>query len=271
MKDKERILQAPQPYLFAGEMIKRSRQHMKPSSMSIWKTSSKYLEWFYKAERLHPLQGFHSRHEEPELSASLRRNPGEETPRAENNIDIVIGKGRIVVDDPENIIVNELINFPEIDYDAQSELVFAIGRWCCGEIRYLSGRRQLMNVVQYHKKEIARYIYSQMMEHFYCDAPVYEKPVVMPFTRIEEHNFAKYTKTASITTLRRLCDQCNSEQDIQRIQEACHNLYKFDSKTEKDFVIILEQDKAALRWLRPAAKQFRIYWTTTSNSIVLIL
>jgi len=32
-----------------------------------------------------------------------------------------------------------------------------------------------MNVVQYHKKEIGRYIHSQMMEHFYCEAPAFKK------------------------------------------------------------------------------------------------
>jgi type III restriction enzyme len=43
-------------------------------------------------------------------------------------------------------------------------------------------------------------------------------------------------------------------------KKACHNLYKFDSKTEKDFAIILEQDKDVIKWLRPAKNQFSIYW-----------
>ena len=46
----------------------------------------------------------------------------------ENGIDIVIGKGRIVLDTPENIIVNELMNYSEIDYDEQSESAFQTGR-----------------------------------------------------------------------------------------------------------------------------------------------
>lgn len=43
-------------------------------------------------------------------------------------------------------------------------------------------------------------------------------------------------------------------------KKACHTLYKFDSKTEKDFAYILEKDKAVLKWLRPAGNQFHIYW-----------
>lgn len=48
-------------------------------------------------------------------------------------------------------------------------------------------------------------------------------------------------------------------------KKACHNLYKFDSKTEKDFAIILEQDNNVQKWLRPASNQFRIYWNHNSR------
>jgi type III restriction enzyme len=44
-----------------------------------------------------------------------------------------------------------------------------------------------------------------------------------------------------------------------------HPLNKFDSKTEKDFSIILEQDQKVLKWLRPAPTQFRIYWKHNSR------
>jgi len=47
--------------------------------------------------------------------------------------------------------------------------------------------------------------------------------------------------------------------------KAYHHSYKFDSKTEKDFSIILEQDKTVLKWLRPAKNQFRIYWKHNSK------
>ena len=120
---------------------------------------------------------------------------------------------------------------------------------------------QLMNVVQYHKKEIARYIYSQMMEHFYCEAPVFENPVVKPFTRIEEHNFAKYTADAIRAYTETIVPTSAIPSKVfTGFKKACHDCYKFDSKTEKDFAIILENDTAVLKWLRPARKQFRIYW-----------
>lgn len=51
-------------------------------------------------------------------------------------------------------------------------------------------------------------------------------------------------------------------------KKACHNLYKFDSKAEKDFATILEGDKDVIRWLRPAMSQFSMYWKRNSQRYI---
>jgi len=184
----------------------------------------------------------------------------------ENSVDIIIGKGRIVVDTPERIVVNELMNYTEIDYDVQADLLFKLAGQAVEKFQSYLDADGVINVVQYHKKEIGQFIYSQLMEHFYCEAPGFEKPVVKPFTKIEEHNFSKYTKdciqhfTDTITPTNAIPGKVFSG-----FRKACHNLYKFDSKTEKDFAIILENDKAVLKWLRPAQRQFHIYWKHNSR------
>ena len=43
-----------------------------------------------------------------------------------DSIDIIIGRGRIIPDKLDNIIVNELINHPEIDYDDQADFLFKL-------------------------------------------------------------------------------------------------------------------------------------------------
>jgi type III restriction enzyme len=184
----------------------------------------------------------------------------------ENSIDIVIGKGRIVPDSLDNIIVNEIINYSEIDYDVQADLIFKLAGQVIEKFKTYLNEEQIMNVVQYHKNEIGQYVYAQMMQHFYCEAPTFEKPIVKPFTKIEDHNFSKFTKdsihhyTETITPTNTIPSKVFSG-----FKKACHTLYKFDSKTEKDFACILEQDKAVLKWLRPAANQFHIYWKHNSK------
>ena len=49
-------------------------------------------------------------------------------------------------------------------------------------------------------------------------------------------------------------------------KSACHNLYKFDSKAEKDFATILETDADVLK-MAPASHdaQFELYWKFNSK------
>ena len=184
----------------------------------------------------------------------------------ENSIDIVIGRGRIIMDTPEKIIVNELVNYPEVDYDAQSDLLFKLASGAVEKFKSYLDQDGLTNVVQYNKREIGKYIYVQLMEHFYFENPPYEKPIVWPFTKIEDHNFSKFTKdsihhfTDTITPTSAIPTKVFSG-----FKKAYHSLYKFHSKTEKDFAALLEQDKKVDKWLRPSANQFKIYWKNNSK------
>jgi len=267
-KIKQNIQYAPQPYLFADDMV---REVEAAYDAVVDEFASNIIE----IPRIMILQsaevksGFHTFDLD---TKNLNYQPVSEDilvkklREQEDSIDIVIGKGRIILDTPENIIVNELINFPEIDYDEQAEFLFKLASGAVTKFRTYLADEKVMNVVQFHKREIGRYIYSQMIEHFYCEAPRFDDPVVKPFSKIEEHNLAKYTKdsihhyTETITPTNAIPSKVFSG-----FKKACHNLYKFDSKTEKDFAIILEQDDAVLKWLRPAAKQFRIYWKHNSR------
>lgn len=67
----------------------------------------------------------------------------------ENSLDILNGmdKGRIIIDKPENLIVNELMNYPEIDYDTQSDLLFKLARQAVGKFKTYLDDTMCMNVV----------------------------------------------------------------------------------------------------------------------------
>jgi len=108
------------------------------------------------------------------------------------------------------------------------------------------------------------------MPHFYLEEADFDEPTVYPFTKIEQHNFSKYTAdsvyhyTETITPTNAIPSKVFSG-----FKKACHNLYKFDSKAEKDFAIILEDDKKdVLKWLRPAISQFAMYWKHNSQRYI---
>jgi type III restriction enzyme len=169
-------------------------------------------------------------------------------------------------DIPSNIIMNELINYPEIDYDRESELLHKIVKQALVKLGTDRGEEDLENIVLYHKREIGNFIYAQLQQHFFLENGAYEEPVVYPFTRIEPHNFSKYTAdkihhfTETIMPTNMV-----STKVFGGFKKACHDLYKFDSKAEKDFASILENDREVLRWLRPAMSQFLLYWKRNSK------
>jgi type III restriction enzyme len=181
--------------------------------------------------------------------------------RKENAQATLIGKYGISADKPENLILNELINFSEIDYDSQTELLQKLVGQAIAKLKGYLDEEAFINVVKYHKREIASLIYSQMRPHFYCNTKSYEEPLIKPFTEIEKHNLSKiqadnmhhYTDTITPTS-------AIPQKVFSGFRKACHTLYKFDAKGEKDFATILENDKDVIKWLRPAPRQFKIYW-----------
>jgi type III restriction enzyme len=170
---------------------------------------------------------------------------------------------------PKNIIMNELVNYPEIDYDRETALLFKIVLQAIKKLGDGRSNEDLKNIVLYHKREIGQFIYAQLQQHFFLENGGYEEPVVYPFTRIESHNFSKYTADS----IHHFTETINPTNLIPTIvfggyMKACHNLYKFDSKAEKDFAAILESDRDVIRWLRPAMSQFLIYWKRNSQRYI---
>ena len=163
-------------------------------------------------------------------------------------------------------IVAELINYAEIDYDETSELLFKL---TAQALSYIQKRHpepeQFKLVVKQFRKYIAAEIYKQMRANFRVSERAYNTPNVLPFVKIEDWNF-----TTLPNGRRHYKDVVTPVSLIPKLvftdfQKAGHLEYKFDSKTEKDFSYILENDQEVLKWLRLANNQFRIYWANNSK------
>jgi len=186
-----------------------------------------------------------------------------------NEREIITSEGdNVVRDTPLNIIVNELINYPAIEYDKHSKLLYKLAGQAISKLNR-GNDKELRNIVLYHKREIAGFIYAQMDKHFELISSGFEKPIVYPYTKIESHNYTRstadqiYLYTETITPTRAIPTKI-----FGGFKKSCHNLYKFDSKAEKDLAIILENDTTVLRWLRPALAQFSLYWNHNTQRYI---
>lgn len=176
-------------------------------------------------------------------------------------------QGAYIRESPANQIISELINFPEIDYDDNADLLNKLSQQAITALEeHLDDRSGLPLLIKQYRRVVAGKIYDQMKNHFIVGAPEYTEPNVLPFVAIEEWHFTAVSGYG-YKDYRDVVTPVGSipKYIFRGFEKACHIEYKFDSKTEKDFAFILENDKRVKKWLRPADNQFRIYWANNSK------
>ena len=168
---------------------------------------------------------------------------------------------------PINNIIVELLNFSDVDYDDNAELLNKLAKQAFSAIEASNtDEKDMKKAVFQFKKTIAERIYIQMKNHFRMVYKNYEKPNVLPFTKILPHNFSAYANNGFKDYREKITPVSHVTKYVYRgFEKACHFEYKFDSNTEKELAYILENDKTVLKWLRPASNQFHIYWDNNSK------
>ena len=168
---------------------------------------------------------------------------------------------------PEKLLISELINFSEIDYDKNSDLLHKLAKQAIAELQSNLKDGEDMNTLVFQWRQlIANRMYLQMMENFKLHEPDYIKPNVKPFTKIEDWNFT----TLKNEGRKDYRDDSFPASQVPKFvfrgfEKSSHFEYKFDSRTEQTLSFILENDKEVIKWLRPAPNQFRIYWKHNSR------
>ena len=105
-----------------------------------------------------------------------------------------------------------------------------------------------------------------MKRHFKLIFKDYEKPNVLPFTKILQHNFSALANNGFRDYRDAISPVSLVPKYVYRgFEKACHFEYKFDSNSEKDLAYVLENDATVKKWLRPASNQFHIYWDNNSK------
>lgn len=164
----------------------------------------------------------------------------------------------------ENVLVSLLIDVEFIDYDQNVKLLYKLARQAVSHFRsYLDSDEDVTNVVYSHKRRIADLIAAQIGDHLDKKPVRYDLGQTLPFTEIYPHAYEQikddqtYHYTETITPTNAIPSKV-----FTGFNKACHDKYKFDSKSEKDFATILEKDSSGFveKWLRPSARQFNITW-----------
>ena len=169
-------------------------------------------------------------------------------------------------DPPMDQIVGALMDYDEVDYDENAELLYHLAGQAVEAIEgYLDDKNDLPKVVNQFKKAIAAMIYDQMERHFVVTSLGYLKPTVLPFAGIIDQHLTEIKGFGRVDYRDPVTQTYVKKFIYTGFLKSYYREYKFDSKTELDFANVLEADAKVLKWLRPAPTQFAIFWNNGSQ------
>lgn len=167
-----------------------------------------------------------------------------------------------LIDSADAVLVRLLCDNPEIDYDDCADLLFKLVQQVLTHFHSKYNDEEVNNIILNHKQDIADLIFSQIMEHFYVAFPQMKVLVAKPRTKIIEPCYRKYSDEPIKSIYNSFGDNPLQVKNsiYNGFEKATHKYYKFDSIAEKDFAIICENSVIVEKWMRPASKQFSLYW-----------
>lgn len=165
--------------------------------------------------------------------------------------------------EPKRVILGELRKKPEIDYNKCKEMLFKLITQVIGHYECAFGTNGMQNIVMMNKRDIAEKIYTQMMQHFYCENGLLQEEVIGTRNYNLRPNFTFKSSvplygggfTGDIRTVL-----------FTDIKKGVFSEVKLDSEEGKlSFARIVERDEDVLNWLRPSPKEFNITYNHGKN------
>lgn len=172
------------------------------------------------------------------------------------------------LDDPrearaEDYLVRYLIERNEIDYDAHAALLYKLAGQVVARVRaYLADEAEVENVLLRHGRQLADFIFAQMMAH-YRETPMSEDDYEVTVTRGFMLLQAQPMNVPHGQRVRDFKQAVAPLSDTRKqvfggFKKCCYPLQKFDADPERRLAVIIDGDAGVEKWLKPGRNQFRI-------------
>jgi type III restriction enzyme len=164
----------------------------------------------------------------------------------------------------ENYIVKNLVNFDDICYDENADLLYDLASQVISHFLTYLSEEETQKVLYYYQIEIANFVHNQMIKHFWEDDKVeYKYEISKGFTSLKESAYTTNTKHY-LDYRTSPPDKSNmSKYLFTGFSKCLYQEQKFQSEAERVLSIILERD--AIKWFKPARGQFQIYYKWDGN------
>jgi len=176
------------------------------------------------------------------------------------------GAGGIREERLENYVVRGLVDFDDVSYDEQADLLYDLAGQVVSHLRSYLTEEESGKVLQFHQRALCALIHAQMHEpgHYWERAEGgYEVKVSHGFTALRR---SAYTADAGDPAHDYRVEPADRTKIARMLfggfTKCLYRVQKFQSDTERRFAVILERD--AIRWFKPAREQFQIYYRVGS-------
>ena len=184
--------------------------------------------------------------------------------------DRIVAKETPVKEDRlENYVISGLMDFNDINYDRESELLYKLAGQLVGHFKsYLTTDDEIANVLQYHRTMLVEMIHTQMQPHHFEQTAEYEAKINKGFTTLRPGNF-----TARLGESSKNFRQTVEEKQLIRgtlfsgFTKCLYPVVRFQSDSERRLSVILEDDKEIMKWLKPEKGQIEILYGDGSEYI----
>ncbi|MDX1217392.1 restriction endonuclease subunit R [Sinorhizobium medicae] len=172
------------------------------------------------------------------------------------------------MDDPrearaEDYLVRYLIERNEIDYDAHAALLYKLAGQLVARVRsYLGNDGEVENVLLRHGRQLADFIFAQMMNH-YRETPLGEDDYEVTITR---GFMLLQAQPMNVPQGQRVRDFKQAVAPLSETRKhvfggftkCCYPLQKFDTDPERRIAVTIDGDSSVEKWIKPGRNQFRI-------------
>lgn len=181
---------------------------------------------------------------------------------------------RIALDDSgwqestlERQILLRLVDANDVSWELHKDLLLKLARQMADRIRALHpDDATAMRVVRYHMAQLAKLILTQMRAHYWTRPEGYSTYVDGGFRFPEE---ARYSARES-DGVRDVHTAVEDKHEIRALvfggfRKCVYTAQKFDSDTERRFAVLLEDDPAVEKWMKPARGLFTIRYDSSRD------
>jgi type III restriction enzyme len=175
---------------------------------------------------------------------------------------LMSGEAVVEEDRLENYLVRALIDFDDISYDDQADLLYKLAGQAVAHLRsYLKDDDEVTNVLQYYQRPLAELVHAQMQAHYWETQSDLDVKVAKGFVSLRPSSFSLPADESP----RLFRAPVDDKQYIRGMlftgfQKSLYESAKFDSDTERRFSVILEDTKNVEKWFRPSSGILRIFY-----------